>query len=276
MKSNLELELPAQDSDSLLPETGDFAGGKQRLLEECRVYLDQQIAAVRKLHRDGTSGTRVTRALTEVFDRLNRRIFTLAAADLGAEADGKCALLALGGYGRSEMSPRSDLDLMFYYTDSGQAVAQQISDRMLYLLWDLNLDVGYSVRSAGDCLEQAAHDITVRTALLDARHLAGSSLAWEEFNTRVMKKYVLGNSPQAFVKAKLIENQERRKKYGSSVYLLEPNIKEGEGGLRDLHAALWIARIKFKAASLRDLVIKGVLNEGEAEAEYTSEIMSNI
>ncbi len=247
----------------LVQAAGSFEDARDSLLEQSREYLDTQMAAVRHYHRQGAGGRDVTRALTRIFDHLNQQLFAAASWKLDPASVDCCALLALGGYGRCEMNPRSDLDLMFYYTDQGRAAAEKISDRILYLLWDLSLDVGYSVRSASDCLEQAGQDITVRTAMLDARFLCGNTDVQDEFFKRVFT-YVLNHSTQNFIKAKLQENQERRHKYGSSVYLLEPNIKEGEGGLRDLHAALWVARIKFKAASLRDLVVRGVLNEEEA------------
>lgn len=250
---------------TLLEQASSFDDVRSEICELCRSFLDQQLAQIRNFHRKGGSGLAVTQALSHLFDHLNRQLFDLACWRLTQGAEG-CALLALGGYGRQEMNPRSDLDLMFYCTEKHQQSGKIISERMLYLLWDLGLDVGYSVRTAKDCLEQAKHDITVRTAMLDARLLAGSPQGWQEFSVQVAAS-ILKNATSEFIRAKLEENQVRRRKYGSSVYLLEPNIKEGEGGLRDLHSALWIARVKNKAASLRELVIKGVLNEAEA-AEF--------
>lgn len=263
MSEIFELNLSCFDPLTLVEKTGNFEDARPQLLEASRLFLDQQTENIFQFHRRGASGVEITVALTQLFDHLNRQIFAAASWQVDESSKKYCSLLALGGYGRCEMNPRSDLDLMFYYTGGGRQAAEKISDRMLYLLWDLSLDVGSTVRSSSDCLEQAGLDTTVRTAMLDARFLAGSSLPWDDFMSRVFN-HVLGDTTQKFIKAKLEENQERRRKYGSSVYLLEPNIKEGEGGLRDLHAALWVARIKFKAASLRGLVIKGVLNEDEA------------
>jgi len=263
MSHAFKLDIGHFDPTGLVRETGSFETARPQLLEASRCFLDEQTEIILNSHRSGASGLVITQVFTQLFDHLNRQLFNASAWQLDESSVARCSLLALGGYGRCEMNPRSDLDLMFYYTDGGRPAAEKISDRMLYLLWDLSLDVGYSVRSAGDCLEQLGLDITVRTAMLDARFLAGNPSAWDDFSSRVFTR-VQGDSTQKFIKAKLEENQERRRKYGSSVYLLEPNIKEGEGGLRDLQAALWVARIKFKAASLRDLVIKGVLNEDEA------------
>ncbi len=263
MSEDFEFDTSSFDPLALVRSASTFEDVRDQLLISCRVFLDRQLDAVQQYHRRGAGGREVTLALTRIFDHLNQQLFAAASWQLDVSSVSGCALLALGGYGRREMNPRSDLDLMFYYIEGGRSAAEKISDRILYLLWDLNLEVGYYVRSAADCLDQAGRDITVRTAMLDARFLGGNPHVEEDFSKRVFS-FVQNHATQNFIKAKLEENQERRHKYGSSVYLLEPNIKEGEGGLRDLHAALWVARIKFKARSLRDLVVRGVLNEEEA------------
>lgn len=237
---------------------------RQPLLDAARLFVDSQLQRIRQLTHEGISGTAIVCELTGRFDQLIGQLFKAASVDLGSDELAGTAILALGGYGRCEMNPRSDLDLMFYFQQDGQDAARIVSDRLLYILWDLNLDVGYSVRSARDCLDQASQDHTVRTAMLDARFLCGNAALFTEFTGKI-GPVILKQNTSEFIKSKLVESRERRQKYGSSVYLLEPNLKEGEGGLRDLHAAIWIARVKFKSASLRELVIKGVLNEQQAE-----------
>ncbi len=238
---------------------------RQPLLLAARQFLDDHLQRIKQMTLDGASGTAVVLELTACFDQLIDILFQAVSADLDADDVDGMAILALGGYGRSEMNPKSDLDLMFYFEPVGAAAAQTVSDRLLYILWDLRLDVGYSVRSSSDCLEQADQDTTVRTALLDARFLCGNPEVFASFSEKVGKP-ILNLKTNEFIKDKLKEKSERQAKYGSSVYLLEPNLKEGEGGLRDLHAALWIARVKFKSASLQELVIKGVMNEQQADA----------
>lgn len=259
-----------QDLEHFHPQLTDpsqsYGIRRQPLLEAARSFVDNQLERIRLLNSQGGSGTAVVQELTAAFDQLIDILFQAVSADLDPDEVAGCALLALGGYGRSEMNPKSDLDLMFYYEPVGKNAAKTISDRMLYLLWDMNLDVGYSVRNAKDCLEQAGQDVTVRTAMLDARLICGNSDLYASFENKVGRS-ILNNDTSSFFKYKLEENEERLKKYGSSVYLLEPNLKEGEGGLRDLHSAIWIARVKFKAASLQELVIKGILNEQQA-AEF--------
>lgn len=238
-----------------------FDSQRDAIFAAAQQDLNQGLVAVQEFHDDGGSGRAVVEKLTALFDQLCLQLFNAATTDLEASSVTGCALIAIGGYGRGEMNPRSDLDLMFYYERSSRETASTIADRMLYLLWDLKLDVGSCVRSEQDCLSEAA-DITVKTSLLDARLLAGSEPLFAQFDERVRKK-LLQQQPQKFIDAKLREHETRKEKYGSSVYLLEPNLKEGEGGLRELHNALWIARIKFKAGSLRDLLIKGMISEQE-------------
>ena len=233
-----------------------------RLLEGSRRFRDHHLEEIRTRHRNGESGRRIVGSLTSLADTLIRNLYRSVSADVPESGMGACTLIALGGYGRGELNPHSDIDLMFYYSGKDRPFAEKISERMLYLLWDLGLEVGYSVRTEKDCLEMADKDITARTALLDSRYLVGDEPLYQAYERTVVEA-VLGRSSQAFIKEKLEENSRRLQKYGSSVFLLEPNIKEGEGGLRDLHTALWIAQVKFKARSLRDLIIKGVLTERE-------------
>jgi [protein-PII] uridylyltransferase len=240
-----------------------YEARRDATLDATRDFIQGHLERIKQMALDGAPGRAVVQELTAAFDQLNDILFQVVSYDLDPDDVAQCALFALGGYGREEMNPKSDLDLMFFYEPAGEQAAKIISDRMLYLLWDLGLDVGYSVRSSKDCIEQSS-DTTVRTSLLDARLLAGNPDLFELFSNRV-GNYVLNHESSKFINLKLEENNERRKKYGSSVYLLEPNLKEGEGGLRDLHSCLWIARVKFKARNLQELVIKGVLNEQQAD-----------
>ncbi|AMV72054.1 nitrogen regulatory protein P-II uridylyltransferase, GlnD [Desulfuromonas sp. DDH964] len=235
---------------------------RARLLEASRKFLDHHLEQIRQRHRSGESGRRIVGSLTSLADTLIRNLYRSVSADLPEAGQGSCTLIALGGYGRGELNPRSDIDLMFYYSGKDRPYAEKISERMLYLLWDLGVEVGYSVRTEKDCLEMAEKDITARTALLDSRYLVGDEILFQAYERSVMTA-ILGRNTPGFIKEKLEENRRRLQKYGSSVFLLEPNIKEGEGGLRDLHTALWIAQVKFKARSLRDLIIKGVMTEQE-------------
>lgn len=236
------------------------------LLEASRAFLEYHRSRIRDEHRAGASGQMVVAGLTSVADTLIRNLYNCVSSGIEAgDANDRTALIGLGGYGRCELNPRSDIDLMFL-TDGGGGMdfAKNVAERVLYLLWDLGLDVGYSVRSVNDCLEVAEQDITVRTALLDARFLTGDDLLYNQFD-KVVATAVRAKNGKQFILSKIEERTLRLKKYGSSVYLLEPNIKEGEGGLRDLHTAMWVAQVKFKSRILRDLIIKGVMTEKEGQ-----------
>lgn len=259
-------EMPAVKADSfftrdVIDPAVSYEVRRRLLVEGGKAFLDHHRKLVRESHRAGASGRLVVGSLTSLTDTLIRNLYRCASIDLPAEI-GSCTLIAIGGYGRGELNPRSDVDLMFYYGGKEKRFAEQVSERILYLLWDIGLEVGFSVRTLKDCLDMAEKEITARTALLDSRYLVGDDGLYLEYNRTVLDT-VLCRNTQVFIREKLEENARRLRKYGSSVYLLEPNIKEGEGGLRDLHTALWISMVKFKARSLRELIIKGVLTERE-------------
>jgi [protein-PII] uridylyltransferase len=239
-----------------------FEERRASLLNAARNFLDYHREQCQARHLAGASGAEVVGCVTAMVDTLMRNLYRCITADWMMAQTPAAALIAIGGYGRSELNPRSDIDLLFFCSDKQREHAEIIAQRMLYLLWDLNLEVGYSVRTAKDCLNLAGQDLTIRTALLDARFLAGDDDLFSEFQKQVMQA-MLARNPQAFLTAKLEEHKSRLKKYGASVYLLEPNIKESEGGLRDLHTAIWMARVKYKAATMRELVLKSVLSEAE-------------
>ena len=251
---------------------GDVSFEERRasLIEAAHGHLDHHRQVCHELHTAGGSGREVVACITEMADQLVRNLYHCASAEFPTSGKVCSAVIALGGYGRAELNPLSDIDIMFYCSDKNKDLAEKIAERVLYLLWDLNLDVGYSVRTASDCLSLIQQDLTIRTALMDARFLVGDEALYHEFG-KLVAQPVLNRSSQAFLKSKYEEHRTRLAKYGSTVYMLEPNLKEGEGGLRDLHTAVWMARVKFKAKNLRDLLMKGVISEQELheiEAAY--------
>ncbi len=267
---------PQKTQDSFfateLMMAGDVSFDERRsfLLDAARDYLEYHHNRCHEMHNAGGSGREVVECITAMADELVRNLYRCAAAEFPTAGKACSAIVALGGYGRAELNPLSDIDVMFYCSDKNKDLAEKIAERVLYLMWDLNLDVGYSVRTSSDCLTLAQQDITIRTALLDTRFLAGDEALFCEFE-RMVAWPLLNRNDQNFLKAKYEEHKNRLVKYGSSVYMLEPNIKEGEGGLRDLHTAIWMARVKFKASGLRDLLEKGVISEREMreiEAAY--------
>ncbi|MGC2857394.1 [protein-PII] uridylyltransferase [Novispirillum sp. DQ9] len=168
-------------------------------------------------------------------------------------------LMAVGGYGRGELSPFSDLDLLFLLPYKATPYSEQVVEFMLYILWDMGLKVGHSTRSVGECVRLAKTDITIRTALLEARWLYGDRRLADEFRHRYRNDVIAG-SGMAFVEAKLAERDARHDRLGDSRYVLEPNVKEDKGGLRDLHTLYWISKYLYGVADVRELVDLGILS----------------
>jgi [protein-PII] uridylyltransferase len=254
-------------------ETGDagqasFAEKRPLYLAASKRFLAHYRDRIKELHCSGASGIDVVRDITKMSDIMIVKLFRSILADIAPinRREEQLTLVAVGGYGRGELNPYSDIDLMFLYKGKDQQRIEDIAQKLLYFLWDMRLDVGYSVRTIADCIEMAGNDLTVRTALLDSRYLAGGRLLFKELQKTIFNQ-VLTKGSDAFIREKLSEMKKRREKYGSSVYLLEPNLKEGEGGLRDLHTAIWAAKSKYKVDNLHELIVKGVLNEDEL-AEY--------
>ena len=151
------------------------------------------------------------------------------------------AVVATGGYGRGLMAPGSDIDLLFLLPYKQTAWGESVAEAILYCLWDMGLKVGHATRSVDECIRQAKADMTIRTAMLEARFILGDQKLFDELVTRFDKNVVQGTGPE-FVAAKLNEREERHRRVGQSRYLVEPNVKDGKGGLRDLHTLFWIAK----------------------------------
>jgi len=171
---------------------------------------------------------------------------------------------AVGGYGRAEMAPQSDIDLLFLLPYKQTPKVEQAVEYMLYLLWDLGLKVGHSTRNIDECIKMAKEDLTIQTALLDARYLWGNRDLFDAFRDRFKAK-VIANSGSEFVEAKLAERDERHKRMGDTRYVVEPNLKEGKGGMRDLQTLYWIGKYIYDANRWRDLVPHGIISNEDAK-----------
>lgn len=173
------------------------------------------------------------------------------------------SVIALGGYGRNELSPYSDIDLLFLYDDIFIKSAKKLTQNLLYKLWDLKLDVGYSTRTVEECIELSYDkDSTILTSMLDCRLIYGDQILFDSLNKSLFKK-ILPKISKTFIENKVEENKTRVDKYGNSIYMLEPNVKESVGGLRDIHFALWISQAKFKVKNFKELLLKGIVFENE-------------
>jgi [protein-PII] uridylyltransferase len=220
----------------------------------------------RRFEKQG-SGTEVVRENCFLVDQLIRLIYDFASAHeypVGAATTGQVmSLAAVGGYGRGELCPQSDIDLLFLLPYKQTSHAEQIVEYVLYTLWDIGLKVGHSTRSVDECIRQAKADMTIRTALLEARWLWGDQALFAAFQRRY-RSDVVAPTIHDFVESKLAERDERHAKLGEARYVLEPNIKEGKGGLRDLHTLYWIAEYLYVFQDVHELVGLGALSEDAA------------
>ena len=174
----------------------------------------------------------------------------------------RLALIAVGGYGRAEMAPQSDVDIAFVTPAKQTAWCEQVIEALLYFLWDLGLKVGHSSRSLDEMVRQAKGDLTIRTALLEGRYLWGDRDVYDEASRRFWAEIVPG-SEREFVAEKLEERSARHKRMGDSRYVVEPNVKEGKGGLRDLQTLYWIGKYIHRVRSAAELVDVGLLTARE-------------
>lgn len=190
--------------------------------------------------------------------QLVRLVFEYVCGDCPAEM----AIVGLGGTGRGEMAPYSDIDLMFLTAGKPSRESEKTVEAILYLLWDLQLKVGHSLRSASDLIKLARSDMTVRTAFLESRLLCGSEDVFEQAARRFRTKIVSGSAAD-FVAAKLAERDERHVRMGDSRYVVEPNVKDGKGGLRDLQTLYWIGKYVYDVHEPSELVSVGLLTAEE-------------
>ena len=196
--------------------------------------------------------------ISALYDFATRYIFQMTSQS-GTE---RIAIIAVGGYGRATLAPGSDIDLLFIPSGKQATASANVIEYILYLLWDLGLKVGHSTRSLDDCIRQARADFTIRTAILEARFIHGEHALFDELQQRFIAEVVKGTGPE-FIQAKLQERDARHEKAGESRYLVEPNVKDGKGGLRDLQTLFWIAKYYYRVANSHELVAKDVFSGDE-------------
>ncbi len=228
-----------------------------------RRHLARIQGHVREIFEQGEiSGLQAGRMLAQLTDGLVVALFAHAQAALG-EAE-TLSIAATGGYGRGTLAPFSDVDLLFLTPQEATAHIHAVVEYMLYFLWDLGLKVGHATRSVEECLSEGAKDVTIRTALLDARHLAGDAALFTEFHDR-FRAACKEAGAAAYIHAKQAEREARHRRFGDSPFVVEPNVKEGRGGLRDLQTLYWIARYVYDTYTMGELAdVAGVLSPEEA------------
>lgn len=242
-------------------------------LSRYRSFLKVELHRLRLWHGAGDGGLEVCRARAALMDALLRHLWETAHARLNAEHRAlvrrwPLALVALGGYGRAELNPHSDIDLLFLHTGQmggdGQPreALEALLHGVLYRLWDLGLKVGHAVRTLDDCVRFAQQDMQSKTALIEARFLAGDEALFARLEKTLQARCVRGHETE-YLAARLADQAARRERFGNSAFLQEPNIKNGCGGLRDFHNLLWMARVRYGARGLGDLRRQDWLQERE-------------
>ncbi len=259
--------------------------------------LQETLGAIGIRHAGNMVGPDARKALSDAIKQAVRAMFTQAEARLNADGKGRqCAealstgmdalislvcthvreqvffgvpakenapaVMAVGGYGRGTLAPFSDIDLLFVSPLAADARVTRFIEYILYALWDAGLKVGHATRTVPECIKAAKADTTICTTLLEMRRLWGSAALAQTLDEAVQKQ-ILSGSSAAYVEAKLAERDERHKRSGDTRYLVEPNVKEGKGGLRDLHTLFWITKYHYRIRHERELVDKGVLTRAE-------------
>jgi len=250
----------------------DHAGGERELravvAQRLKRALIEGRAKAEQLLLHDRHGRRCAERLCRLEDEIIRILFEFARKHLypsqnPSEAE-RMAVVATGGYGRGLQAPGSDIDLLFVLPYKQTAWGESIAEAILYCLWDTGLKVGHATRSIDECIRQAKADMTIRTAILEARFLLGDRALFDELVTRFDDQVVRNTAPQ-FVAAKLAEREERIRRAGQSRYLVEPNVKDGKGGLRDLHTLFWIAKYVYRVREPEEFIKRGVFDKRECQ-----------
>lgn len=239
-------------------------------LARYKAFLKVETHRLKLVHRAGAGGMEVCRARAAILDLLLRFLWVAAKEALPEEVQKESApvtLVGLGGYGRAELNPHSDIDFMFLH--SGQLAGHRplphlskLIDGLLYPLWDIGLKVGQSVRSVDDCVKVANQDMQSKTSLIEARLIVGDEALFHKFQQALVSKCVAGHEEE-YIALRLADQAARRAKFGNSACMQEPNLKNGCGGLRDFQNLLWMAFFKHRTRSLKELQAHDLISETE-------------
>jgi [protein-PII] uridylyltransferase len=274
MKPNLMQLLQNMDTGKI----SDPVERKRAYTLAIKEYVKVEKERIYQRHLAKATGKEIVTATTMLIDETILAVFHLVVKDeLGLDDQlTDCAVLAAGGYGRGEMNPGSDIDLLFLYepvkplqkntAESVPAVAelaQKTARGVLYYLWDIGFQLGHSLKSIDECLSDATTDMVAKTAFIESRFLAGNIDLFAQLKRRLMQQLFSPKKLDEYIQIKLAAMDKRHQEFGDSVYQQEPNIKEGCGGLRDLHTALWVAQARFGTQTIPELQHQGILSESE-------------
>ncbi|WP_027389917.1 [protein-PII] uridylyltransferase [Chrysiogenes arsenatis] len=228
---------------------------RNALIDVFKKFYKFSFGRIKNLHQNGSNPEFVVLLNTTLIDIIFAKLWEIVSdfnRPMCTRENYLPAIIAVGGYGRGELNPYSDIDLLIVAPREVCPYIELVANRLLYLGWDIGLKVSHSVRSVDECVSYALSDVTIRTAIMEARLICGSELTWQHFHATITKK-VLNKSVANFINAKINESKVRHEKQSVSLYQLEPNVKEGIGGLRDIHTCFWIAKAKYPEKTTEDI-----------------------
>src|SRR6185503_4960321 len=265
----IDTDALRRDLTALAKETGDPGTLRQKGLNLIKqAFQDAREKVKYAVEKEGLPGLPAARVLSQLQDAIIQVIYDFAVKHVyyaqNPSSAERIAVIATGGYGRGELAPGSDIDLLFLRPYKRTPWIESVVEFILYMLWDLGLKVGQATRSLPECLKLAREDITVRTALIEARHIAGDKTLADELRKKFRAE--TAGTGLDFVEAKLAERDTRHRRQGESRYLVEPNIKDGKGGLRDLQTLYWIGKYLYQEDAVAALVAHNVFTKAEYKA----------
>src|SRR5215468_5197471 len=276
----LDVQLPHRATSELIDPTALIADLKElakrhaghdrdlrsAIAQRLKAAMTQARARAEELLLRDRHGRRCAERLALMQDEFIRILFEFIGSEIyptrvPSEAE-RMAVVATGGYGRGLLAPGSDIDLLFLLPYKQTAWGESVAEALLYCLWDMGLKVGHATRSVDESIRQAKADMTIRTALLESRYLFGDVNLYNELTARFDKEVAHGSAAE-FVTAKLAEREQRHRRAGQFRYVVEPNVKDGKGGLRDLHTLFWIAKYVYRVHEPEELIERGVFDRDE-------------
>lgn len=262
--NRLRVQLSAAALDSLSDEKAIRA----RVLDLLKAALFRGRLIAQERLEAGAGGLDCSRLLAAVQDQVISALYDFTTTHVirarNPTAAERLSVCATGGYGRNSMAPSSDVDLMFVRPMRDAPWAESVIEYMLYMLWDMGLKVGHASRTISECLRAAREDMTIRTSVLETRFVCGDNKLFRELEIRLRKDLFDGTAAE-FVAAKLTERDNRHRRTGESRYMVEPNIKDGKGGLRDLHTMFWIAKYIHNVTETNDFIANGIFTASDTK-----------
>jgi len=248
----------------ILEGNTDSAEAKQKRADDLKAFLISEDKVIREYHEQGAAGLTIAGCRADMIDTFLQTAFEIESEKVGVKED-SLSLIAVGGYGRAQLNPGSDIDLLFLLPKSAHSYAKESNEskliqNLLYILWDTGFKVGHSTRSVSECIKEAKTEQQSKTAMMDARLLAGDNALFD----KLIKQFdveCLQQDQQAFLDLRTQDLRSRHAKSSHTVFLQEPHVKESCGGLRDFHNILWVARAKRGTSDLRSLVEENLLTE---------------